>query len=367
MKHLQRAHEIIATLAWAGYLLSLAAPAAATPCTGNVTGAITPNCRNLNQAKNLMPCGVTSLNSATCSVAEGFLCEFEVGSYNDPNYIEIVWETLPDKTWPGSSRCGLLMESIEPCGVPVDDCPNISISEENQCGPDNPFCFAGGPASSRATGERAGVPPTTPMDWAEPCHAYALMPRGWNEWTGARGFFAVGRTFPLEAVGWEGVDGRGLFGARQALAEGRLGETLLGIVTHTPLWGATGSGHVETDWAALGEAGLCFNPQGALLASPFWRTRNAGVGNFAVLTGCSGTGARGLGLYTGRDQLTGEAMGSEAWQATGALASQVLTRLQDLESRGDYDLVCVTPELADRRRAQRAAAQRPGREREPAN
>ena len=120
------------------------------------------------------------------------------------------------------------------------------------------------------------------------------------------------------------------------------------------MWGAGKDGQVQTDRKALRRVGLCANLQGALLASPHWSTPNAGVTNFPVLAHCGGTGAEGLSLYVGRDMETGEPLDALGWQESGALASDVVSRLRQLENRGRYEVVCVTPELADERRALRA-------------
>ena len=93
-----------------------------------------------------------------------------------------------------------MADSVDPCGGwdPLIDCPKILVSEEG-CDPETPLCFSGlqGPAS-----------PEAEAAWGDSCHAYALMPHGWDEWTAARGFFVVGRTFPVEGTAWGRRGGR---------------------------------------------------------------------------------------------------------------------------------------------------------------
>ena len=69
------------------------------------------------------------------------------------------------------------------------------------------------------------------------------------------------------------------------------------------------------------------------------------------LVRCDGTAARKsahLELYEARYAT------DEAWLASGALASEVLPLLETLAATEGLQLVCITPELADARRAARA-------------
>ncbi len=188
--------------------------------------------------------------------------------------------------------------------------------------------------------------------WNYGCRAFALMPEGWrtDPWLPAQGYFTVGQAFPTEALAWQGNDEA--YGAEQALAEGRLGRTMLGGVGRAPLWGA-GDGQIERDWRRLvRKVGVCVNEPGALLASPYW-TSDRGTRRFPALVNCGGSAQRGLRLYAdaaGWDDAT--------WDASGAKIEDVVPRLQDLESHG-LELVCVTPELAQERRRQRRAGNTP--------
>ena len=349
MRHLAAPMCTGARLLLGAIFLTSAVPLQAAPCTGGITDNILIQCRTLQQAKNLLPCGIADL--ANCHLrAEADDCSFDLGSLVDSNYILVEWLSLPNanKTLPPTNQCTSLAHSVDPCGgwEPLIDCPAPLISEE-ECDPDAIFCLDG-PEAPATAGDSAG--------WNQTCHAYALMPRGWDEWTAARGFFTVGRTFPIEGLAWQGTGEGGIYGAEQALADDLLGPALLGIVSgRSPLWGGGKNGLVQTDRKALRKAGLCANPQGALLASPYWSTPNGGVANFPLLARCDGTGASGLGPYTGRDLQTGGAMDTTGWQASGALASDVLKRLEQIERRGRYELVCVTAELAEERRALRQA------------
>ncbi len=188
--------------------------------------------------------------------------------------------------------------------------------------------------------------------WNNGCRAIALMPEGWREdpWLPAQGYFTVGRAFPTEALGWQGDDGA--YGAEQALAEGRLGRTILGGVGSAPLWGGE-DGLIERDWRRLiRKAGVCVNEPGALLASPYW-TSKRGTKRFPALVSCDGAALRGLKLYA-----TAAGWDDATWDASGAKIEDVIPRLQKLDSHG-LEIVCITFELAQERRCQRQAGTRP--------
>ena len=138
------------------------------------------------------------------------------------------------------------------------------------------------------------------------------------------------------------------YGAEHALAEGRLGPTVLGGVGKTPLWGGK-DGIIDQGWRKpLRKAGVCVNEPGALLANPYWPGYNKK--RFPALVNCDGAPDALKGRSLWRDSTQWD---EEKWAASGAMAVDVLPRLKSLEKYG-LELVCVTPELAQQRRAQRA-------------
>lgn len=176
------------------------------------------------------------------------------------------------------------------------------------------------------------------------------MPKGWktNSSLPAAGFFTVGKHVPN---GWMNVQ-IGKPDPFKALWEGQLERTILSPAGKSPLWGMGDTGQIRTDWKALRQAGICINPN-TLLASPYW---DRGIHRRRALVRCDGTAARPdathalwLGLY---DDETG-------WQESGALAEQILQRLSDVQARERYDLVCITPEIAEWRRQLRSEQEKP--------
>ncbi len=304
------------------------------------------NCHEQIHLLRDLPCGLTKDDHDQCyriwTAANA--CHFALGDANTETFIDVHWARKRPlsngvKPKPTENDCKAVEENVPPCSIqeePDPGCPDPAVS-----GDDCDF-----PCGGYRT-EKDG--------WNETCRAYALMPEGWRDdpWLPAEGFFTVGRTFPTEAISW--MDGDEPYGATQALAEGRLGEMVLGSAGVSPLWGGE-KGLISRGWRRLAkEVGVCVNEPGALLASPHWQTEEGvmsdGTARFPALVLCDGAKSARIGfdLYSKSadwDQKT--------WAESGAMAADVFPRLKRLAGHG-FELVCVTADLADQRRQQRAS------------
>ncbi len=331
--------------------VATAPPAGAVELCQNHVSDINHPCFTQAEMLEHLPCGVTRNDSGDCYRYHTSLgCTFAIGDWEDPNFIAVWWPSKPapapgaPKPKPSDGECQALEQSVPVCREePYDPgCPDQPVSDDD-CQIFCDFRPSGGD-SSRFWGDSDDFW----SEWGEGCRAFALMPEGWrrNPWLPAQGFFTVGRAFPVEAFAWESEDGA--YGAEQALADGRLGRTVLGGVGRTPLWGAK-DGVIERDWRRLvREAGVCVNEPGAVLASPFWSPER-GIRRFPALVKCSGAAQKGLHLWA-----TAAGWDDATWDASGAKIEDVVPRLQKLEGHG-LELVCVTPDLAQERRRQRRA------------
>ena len=345
--------------------------ATANVCGGAILGNILLDLRNpatLQQAKDRMPCGFSRKHFEAClhdcTLGD---CALGLGSCLTSGWILVEWSAKDDHGAPPlPSECQALMQSAEPCNcqlpivdVPPVDCPDPVTSDE----PEDPIFNQGGAQPRLAQRIKQVDSPdyleeamsdeeAAALGWKEACRSYALMPRDWDEWTPAAGFFAVGRAMPFESLsGWRGIDDMGRYGILSALAEPtHLGPTLLGIVSNSPLWGGD-EGEISTDVEWMYEQGVCVWPEGANLGSPYWlATLAVGVRNFPVLVRCDAPITQGLSLFLGQDP-GGNRLTEETWEESGTNADQVLPRLRDTK---DYELLCITQEVADLRRELRS-------------
>ncbi len=265
-------------------------------------------------------------------------CTFALGQWVDTDYIAAWWRDRPPnaggtKPKPTETQCINVEQYIPLCGSPPEDpdppCPSPPVSGDCDW-----------PCDDGGTGNRAGGADWS-STWDEQCQAYALMPAGWvkDPWTAATAFFTVGKIFPSQAL--EEPE----YTAERALAENRLGPTVLGVVGTTPLWGGE-EGRIQPGWRKLvRQVGVCVTDN-ALLASPHW-TEPSSILRFPALMRCDGAdfAKDKFEMY-----LHGADWPEEKWAESGALAADVLPLLERV--RG-HDLVCITPELADERRQAR--------------
>ncbi len=355
---------LAATAIVGGFVLFNSTLASATieVCTGTPDGNINMNGHTFEEAENQMPCGWTAQYTQNCTIdCEPDFCQFSIGNCVNPDFTVADWRRDDDQNGPPlPSDCHLLMSSITLCGSsgpcfgpePVlVDCPDPVASDD--CDPDDPFCCEPGDPFCESTA------PQVPAEWTEECRAYALMPEGWDEWTPAQGFFTVGRPFPLEGMGWRGIDEGGRYGVLSALADGTLGPTVMGIIARTPLWGGE-DGVVELDQETLRQRfGLCVFSEGANVASPHWlpTLKRGGHRAMSLLARCDGEALKGgHKLFNGLDS-DGNQLTSKTWASSGVMADDILERFLKPAggTRKQYELVCITAELAHERRAARAA------------
>lgn len=327
---------------------------AANVCTGSITGNVLRDERNpatLEEAKRALPCGLTFIDDNNClhdcTLGD---CAIGVGHCTTADWVLFEWSSTDGMGGlPLPSECQAVMQSRTLCGCnggsggspPLIDCPDPIASEDE----DTIFGEGGavdeGPrALTEAEAKDAG--------WAEPCRSYALMPEGWDEWTPARGFFAVGMALPIERYQWSGIDHRDTYGILTALVDStRYSPILLGVIGKSPLWGGD-EGSVKTDWEWLERQGICFWPQGTHLGSPYWLGEHMRDGgrNFPVLVRCDAPETDGFGLFAQKDPERNK-LTEETWPATGTLAAELVPMMEGAKS---YELVCVTAEVADLRR-----------------
>lgn len=312
-------------------------PLQGTPCSGNLTSNKLLRCIDLQPAIDHgdIPCGITK--SGDCGLhSDEEACVFQIGSNVTPSFIFVEWESVEpasgpcmgDEPAPSAGWCNQLADSVSPCQVSestdVLECPDPVASGvcTINCGP-----------------QLQEIDPTVQAAWGEVCRAYALMPQGWDAWTPAAGFFTVGKAYTGTRIG-HGT-------AEEWMWAGELTRTILSPVGVSPLWGAE-EGWVRTDWKALKRAGLCTNPN-VILGSPYWTALPRGMQRRRALVRCDGTAARREAVF----ELYGGYGTEQEWQDSGALAPGVVELLQTIDA---YELVCITKELADQRRAARAEA-----------
>ncbi len=183
--------------------------------------------------------------------------------------------------------------------------------------------------------------------WAADCHAYALMPSGWDHWTPARGFFEVGKAANADMLSGRGDEGK-RYTAAQAFLDNNLGPDMLLVITKSVgFWGCGEGSTAPVAVASLREAGVCLNTTG-IYSGSLYRT-GSGFAASSVLARCEGSLVESpcLARNTGGDRVSTP----EEWAASSVLAEQVLERMREIPN---HEVVCVTPELAAKRRAHRA-------------
>ena len=363
-----------------GGIFFIAVPAEAqtyyVPCSEGRIAWIETVCRTQTQVYNLLPCGVTKKTLPTGQCRYKFTlpgqpapCEFDIGTFLAPTYPTLRWFTGPYPTaqsacselgagGPGGAGCSALANAIDPCApIGGNECPEPDVSGDTTgC---QFFCeFQGQPLKVAEQ-----VEPSYEGPWHE-CRAYALADPNLAPFQAVDAFWTIGRPFPTEALKWQSPTKKGgaMYSALDAENDresGGLGNVpfLLGVVNKSPLWGNEEDGAVPVlDPKTLARVGLRANPQGAILGSPFWDRENQDIGNYPVLTVAGSPAATaGLGLYFAATP-TGLGAAGE-----GAALDAVLLRLQELAKLEGKQLLCLTPELADKRRkARQALAAKPG-------
>ncbi|MEM6796406.1 MAG: hypothetical protein AAF725_20710 [Acidobacteriota bacterium] len=129
----------------------------------------------------------------------------------------------------------------------------------------------------------------------------------------------------------------------QALEDGQLGPYALGWVSDSAeLWNCVDADgeRTQVDFEALKAAGVCQDPFGGLLDSPHWD----GMRHYPLLSLCGIDPRKHVAIRDGEF----DAYSEDQWEATGLRLGPLLERLIDLPG---YDFVCITPELASRRRS----------------
>ena len=300
-----------------------------------IVGNLLLQCSTFEQALDVVPCGITDISDPQCgSLADGTECYFDIGNPNAPGYILFEWQKdaatgqVPSPEVCTRVKINVQQQYCGPNSIPFfRQCPDPLASDDDDCWPE---CELAAPA------------PEVDLLWNDPCHAYALMPKHWRRNQNkvqATAFFTVGRHYPIGALDREGSDG-GPYSATEAFLENQLGQTLLGAVGYSPLWGdPKQGGRLPNDAKIFEEAGLCIDLTGALLASPRWVTHYSGVRQFPILsTRCDSS-------FFARDV--------DSLQNAPATRDRVLPRLRRWAAANQHELVCVTKAVADERRAAR--------------
>lgn len=330
--------RVVAAACFIGCLL-IASPGYGIVCSGTSVGNIDIYCMNHDAAFDQFPCGETAFSpGGTLCFYRGSPCQFEVGLTISPNVTDVEWHSLdtagcgPAPVRPSSQQCQALAIAIPPCSLerPADPTcpdPNLSAICVFNCGPGVTFLRE--------------VDPLVASRWAEEllelvgenCGAYAVLPVGWekNPQAAAKLFFTVGRRIHHIVLSWPE------YHAEDALLEGRFFEAVLGSVGESPLWG----GKIENDRALLRSAGICIHEVGALLGSPHWDS-GRGTKRFPVATLCGSPAdqTEGFLIYVSTEP-----------RIEGLDARPIVERLRELAKRSAMELVCITPEVAEKRRA----------------
>ena len=325
------------------------------PCFGGITANNFFACRSFGNVKTHLPCGVT--NDGLCAVDHSpvFGCDLEIGMECAEDWILFQWETQEDKSVPPSSKCFQLAQAVPSCyrEDPADpDCPHEDVSGVCEIGCE-PGQFA-----------RSSLDQEVEAAWSEPCRAYALMPRGWED----RPFAKAEGFFPVAAHVSQRFTQIGLADLQLLTLRGEMGWKMLATAGGAPLWSDRKNSRIRFDWRGARELGLCWNPQ-ALVGSPHWARADdpatqdrdetvEGVYRRPVVTTCDGTAAWAdrtgpvpFDLYRGFDH-------AFEWEESGALLQDTLPRLRQFADRHGLELVCVTPGVAEKRRGARARALR---------